>query len=355
MVRIERQGPKSVEFGKRVLSWIICAKRPLTTSEPQHALAVDVGEPRLDKYNLPQVEDMVSVCAGFVTIDEESRIIRLVHYTAQEYFQRTQEQWFPNAQLEKTSVCTTYLSFSDFEGGHCETDIAFEERLREHKLYDYAAHNWGHHARDPLALCTEVVNFLNCEKKVEASNQARMVTKFYSSHSKYSQEFPKRTSGLHLAAYSGIKKTVKELLQEGAKPNTMNSNGRTPLSWAAEEGYEEVVKLLLEKGADLDCKDNKGRTPLSWAGSEGHKTVVQLLLEKGVDPEPKATDYDINGFTPLFYTARNGHKAVAELLLEKGVNPDSKSYCTYKYNRNRTPLSFAAEYEHEAVAQLLLA
>ena len=47
--------------------------------------------PKLDEENLPEIEDMVSVCAGLVTIDEESNIIRLVHYTTQEYFERTQE------------------------------------------------------------------------------------------------------------------------------------------------------------------------------------------------------------------------------------------------------------------------
>ena len=41
---------------------------------------------------------MVSVCAGLVTVDEESDIIRLVHYTTQEFFERTQNIWFPNCR-----------------------------------------------------------------------------------------------------------------------------------------------------------------------------------------------------------------------------------------------------------------
>lgn len=57
-----------------------CAKRPLTTLELQHALAVEVGESELDEENFPEIEDMVSVCAGLVTVDEECGIIRLVHY-----------------------------------------------------------------------------------------------------------------------------------------------------------------------------------------------------------------------------------------------------------------------------------
>ena len=40
MKRIEGQEEGSRELAKQVLSWITCAKRPLSTSELQHALAV---------------------------------------------------------------------------------------------------------------------------------------------------------------------------------------------------------------------------------------------------------------------------------------------------------------------------
>ena len=69
--RIKAQDTDSQELVEHVLSWIICAKRQLITVELQYALAVEVGEPELNKENLPQIEDMVSVCAGLVTVDEE--------------------------------------------------------------------------------------------------------------------------------------------------------------------------------------------------------------------------------------------------------------------------------------------
>ena len=91
MERIEGRVVDQEELAKQVLSWITCAKRPLTTSELHHALGVEVGESVLDEDNFPQVEDIVSVCSGLVTVDEKSDIVRLVHYTAQEYFERTQK------------------------------------------------------------------------------------------------------------------------------------------------------------------------------------------------------------------------------------------------------------------------
>jgi len=107
---------------KKVLSWITCTKRPLTTMELQHAIAVEINESNLDEDNLTEIEDMVSVCAGLVTGDKESRIIRLVHYTTQEYFNRMRNKWFPNGETSMATICVTYLSFDKFESGFCQND-----------------------------------------------------------------------------------------------------------------------------------------------------------------------------------------------------------------------------------------
>ena len=129
----------NADIAKQTLAWIIHAKRPLSTIEIQHALAVRPHCTALDADYLPSVKLLQSVCAGLVTIDEESRIIRLVHYTVQEYFSETQRKWFPTAESDITAVCAVYLSFDIFETGFCRTDEEFKERLRANPLYRYAA------------------------------------------------------------------------------------------------------------------------------------------------------------------------------------------------------------------------
>jgi Ankyrin repeats (3 copies)/Ankyrin repeats (many copies) len=312
MDRVEGQVQDQEELAKQVLSWIMCAKRPLTILELQHALAVEVGDSELDEENLPQVEDMVSVCAGLVTIDEESGIIRLVHYTAQEYFERTQGQWFPDAQANITAICVTYLTFDEFESGICQNDEKFEQRLQLNKLYDYAAHYWGHHAREALTSCQSVLKFLQKQGQVEGSSQALMAVKRWPGHTEYSQGIPKEMTGLHLAAYFGVHNAVTALLGSNG-PDSKDSCSRTPLSYAAGSGHEAVVTLLLAKGAELETKDIHGRTPLLYAAGSGHEAIVTLLLAKGAELETK----DIHGWTPLSYAARS--EAVVTLLLEQGA------------------------------------
>jgi hypothetical protein len=76
------------ESARRILSIVLCAKRPLWTSELQHALMVEPDTTELDQDDDMEVEDIVSLCAGLITTDLESDTIRFVHYTTQEYLRR---------------------------------------------------------------------------------------------------------------------------------------------------------------------------------------------------------------------------------------------------------------------------
>lgn len=293
MERIKMQTEGLQQLANNVLSWITYAKRPLTTTELQHALAVETDEPELDEENLPQVEDMVSVCAGLVTIDEESDIIRLVHYTTQEYFERTRSDWFPDAETNITNICATYLSFDTFKCGFCPTDEQFELRLQGNPFYDYAAQYWGHHARSLSAVTQPILSFLGSDANVVSSCQAMVASKSWGKG--YSQGGPNQIRAVHAVAYFGIKEAMKALLNQDLRSDPQDSKNRTPLSYAAEKGHDTIVQLLLEKGAAIESTDRYGLTPLSWATKNGHDTVVQMLLEKGAAIESK----DKYGLTPL--------------------------------------------------------
>jgi hypothetical protein len=89
MERIFAQGTGPSEMAGKALAWILCAHRPLRTIELLHALAVEPGDTEIDEDNILETEQLLTICAGLVTIDEQSNNVRFVHYTTQEYLQRT--------------------------------------------------------------------------------------------------------------------------------------------------------------------------------------------------------------------------------------------------------------------------
>ncbi|KFY18089.1 hypothetical protein V492_00159 [Pseudogymnoascus sp. VKM F-4246] len=348
MERIRSQINDETELAMRVIYWITCAKTPLTTIQIELALAIERDSSEFDEDNICPVEDMVSVCAGLVTVDEESGIIRLVHYTTQQYFTRTEGKWFPDIEADMAAICCTYLSFDKFGSGTWLTDEELEQREEEDVLYSYAAHYWGLHAREAPMLLPEVTAFLEKQAQVEAASQ----TQLHESGPVIGtvRLEPQKLTGLHLASYFGLEEAVKFLIDR-QDPDAKDSNGWTPLFYATENEHEAIVELLLATdGVNPSSTTGElvGLTPLHLAAGKGHERIVRMLLaQEGVNPEAKDPYHE----TVLCWAAKNGHLSIVKLLLDiDGVDPHSSSY-----GRGETPLSFAVRNGHLAVTEALLA
>ena len=297
--RIDGQLPEDRSLARRTISWVSYAQRPLITQELCHALAIVLGDRALNGNNFYDVEDIISVCAGLVTIDKESNVIRLVHYTTQEYFEHIRLEWNPGALEEMASICLTYLAFDMFRSGSCRSNKDFEVRVRKNIFLDYAARHWAEHVRPVEAAVSELaLAFLQDGALISCSTQIISMNYGYRG---YSQMFPQATTGLHLSARFGLVLLSRMLLTVDCKESLIvdskDSWGRTPLSQAAANGYKSVVKLLLETGrVEADSKDEDGKTPLLLAAENGHEAVVKLLLETGrVEADLKGKE----GQTPL--------------------------------------------------------
>nr|XP_036582598.1 ankyrin repeat protein [Colletotrichum truncatum]KAF6791303.1 ankyrin repeat protein [Colletotrichum truncatum] len=370
MERIEGQLTDQESLAKDALSWIVCASRPLKTLELQHALAVEQGTTELDEDNIPELEDIVSVCAGLVTIDQESQIIRLVHYTTQEYFERTTERWLPNAERLIVRSCVTYVSFAAFscsfesyyeqmekddsEGYDSSFWVVNHARLSKNPLYGYAARNWAYHTRKISPPDEDTLQLLrNTEHTISSLNHVLWVDVPYSTRAP-----PRNVRGLHLAAYFGLIEIFESLTRSDTEVdiNIADSYGVTPLSYAIKGGSsgaapgenEDFLKYLLARSGLDPNKASRLHdfSPLHDAAIYGNKAAVRELIRmKGIRLNAK----DDSDSTPLHEAIRTHHFEIIRLLVETG-----KVDLGAQDNEGLTPFSKAVAVADEDVIQYLL-
>ena len=116
---------------------------------------------------------------------------------------------------------------------------------------------------------------------------------------------------------------VHEMLQRSvADLETVDSTGRSPLSWAAQRGETEVVKVLLDYGADPNNSDIKKATPLHYAAQAKTPECLLLLIEYGARITPQA-----RGWSALHYACTfHDDLTYVKPLLDHGADVNSRTY-----------------------------
>lgn len=135
------------------------------------------------------------------------------------------------------------------------------------------------------------------------------------------------------------------LLQYGADPKIDSPHQGSPLHSAATALSPAAIPILLDHGAMVDCTTAYLQTPLHYAAaynsSENH---AEALLEAGANPDFR--DYD--GMTPLHWTAVSGNLPVATTLLARGADPDIAD------KHGHTVLALSIKSNRHALISLLL-
>ena len=305
--RIRKQSEEDFSLAWRVLTWTVKTTKRLRAEQIQHALAVELDYDGLDDDALIEMDLILSVCAGLVVIDPQDSTVRLVHYTAQEYFETQDRCLLRNADFEIAQICLKYLSFSETAGVSL-TDNDLSHKLAAFPFLEYAAVNWGTHVSrssgESSELDDQVEIFLCNDTLVAGAVQAMFVPTWR--HKGFSQNRTTGVQGLHLAAHSNLTRAMKKLF-DNSEPEVRDSAGRTPLHWASRAGHVDIVKLLLDRGVDVDALDNVRGTPLHLASRFGYVNVVFCLIENGCDVNKRNNV----GGTALAWAAIGGASQIA--------------------------------------------
>jgi len=341
--RIKVQDGGKSRLGMAALMWISHAKRPLRADELCHALAVEIGSADFNTSNVPSMSTLVGCCHGLITVDKEASIVRLIHFTLQEYLSTHHDKLFGTPHSAITEICLTYLNSQQVKA------LSADASPDAHGMpfLEYCSVYWGIHAKRELSDCArslalELLKGHYGEIPTK-SLIGRLDPDYAEGWGTYSP-----FGGLHCASFFGIVELVTALIEMGCYDiNEQDFLGCTPLAWAAHNGHEKVVEILLRrKEVNPDEPDSLGQTPLSHAAWTGHEGVVKLLLgREEVDPDKP----DKDGRTPLSHATWDGHERVVAILLRRQeVNPGKSDMS------GRTPLLFAAGFGREGVVRMLL-
>jgi ankyrin repeat protein len=135
---------------------------------------------------------------------------------------------------------------------------------------------------------------------------------------------------------------VRQLLEAGFDPNSVNPQGLVGLFLAMrEESFKVAALLVAHPAIRIDAVSPADETPLMMACLKGHRDWARRLLGAGAA-------LNRPGWTPLHYAASGLDAALVGDLLERGADVNAESP-----NRS-TPLMMAARYGAEAAADLLL-
>ncbi|KAJ6588433.1 ankyrin repeat-containing domain protein [Mycena capillaripes] len=335
--RIDSQNEDDRYLANQVLLWISNAKRPLSVSELQEALAIEPGTSSLNADSLPRIDIILSVCGGLLTVDWSNRVFRLVHCTTQHYLERIRAGRFPDAQIVITAACLTYLSFKVF------ANPAQHHRYQTYNGYmflPYAAKYGLVHAKgEPeFLLRDEILEFLGhasrwklfspheywpqspSELWVAASFNLYGIATYLLARPRVLEDKKKAGDPLYVAASLGFLEMARLLLGNGADANVQGGVFGTALQAAAVGGHEALIRLFIEHGAHINTKTGFWGTALQAASVYGHETTVRILLENGADVNIQGGEFR----TALHAASTSGYGKIVRLLVQHGATVNAQ-------------------------------
>ena len=132
---------------------------------------------------------------------------------------------------------------------------------------------------------------------------------------------------LSYAAAEGEEGVVRLLLEHGVNPDSRDQDQCTPLMWVAHSCFGKAANVdvarLLEYNAQVDSLDFQGRTPLSHAIERMCRDdeIVVLLLEMGAN----MNHVDCYRKTPLSQAKSTSQKnRLDEALRKAGIRANSR-------------------------------
>ncbi|KAH6908127.1 ankyrin repeat-containing domain protein [Coprinopsis sp. MPI-PUGE-AT-0042] len=315
LARVNAQKSSHADLAKRVIVWVIYAKRTLSVRELQYAVATCPATHQFEVDRLVDEETLLSVCCGLVTVEKESQGVRLVHYTAMDSLPSLLAAEFPYPHALISEVCMARLvecGVHDFVPTRVDD---LHKAFAQHPLLRYAYAHWVGHVKrcqDLHFIAASALRFLSLCQAYPVDNSE---LDSFRAGSGWDIE---HLNPLQVACRYGLEFLLKHLLEEKPEfrePEFLNSKtnaGQTALMLASWYGHDAAARLLLDlEGTDINVVDDCDRTALMQALRIGHEGIVKSILKSGT------LDINMNDSATLQSTLSGGPSLeLAHLLLD---------------------------------------
>ncbi|KAH6916393.1 hypothetical protein BKA70DRAFT_1502416 [Coprinopsis sp. MPI-PUGE-AT-0042] len=286
-----------------VLVWVINASRSMTMAELERAVATAPDTHKFEPGRLVPGTTLVSLCGGLITVEEESGLVRLIHYTAKGTLERLLREAFPHPHSLLAAVCMTHLAECGFQNTTISSEEEFKSVLEKDPLLAYASEAWAFHAREGL-------DVVDTERRtaqfITEINAIPVFTSFEST-----VFFDVLTAPLHVLGFYDL---PPEWIEDTSDPNLITKlHQQSALILASRLGHERAVAFLLALPAiQVNLISDEGWSALMGAARRDHTGTVKLLL---AHLEIQVNLVDREGWSALMLADRYGTESTVKLLL----------------------------------------
>lgn len=380
--RVFDQRHRAHSLLRRLFELVAFSKRPLYKEQIQEALAVYPQKTTLDPRDLPDVDELLSYCAGLILAVPSRRIycrhihrstteMSLAHFTLQEYLNRRRASYFPEADFNLAQCCITYLATDTFLpsnfrrlvfGAQAWPGPLIWDQL--HPFYLYAQQHWQAHVKDLSAHASGAAMNLLEEPVLRYFREAVVLSaeslgRFYVHRDDLKWETLYQVAAeadcpfLTAAAQRSLSLLKPPAESDGVLAE-IDCSFRLAFREAAANGYEDYVKIILERFPTANYAWKATITMSFLKALDNTSNNIAELLVPWIDPEWRFE----GGRSALSHAAEakyatqqshlDGSTARIVSLLLSISDPNARD------DLGRIPLHFAADRGHAAIVSVLL-
>ncbi|KAH6904523.1 hypothetical protein BKA70DRAFT_1297030 [Coprinopsis sp. MPI-PUGE-AT-0042] len=320
MERINNQPPASADLAMRALLWVVFAKRSLKVEDLQRALAICPNTRVYMPEEVPPPVSIVAVCCGLLAIENNARLIRLIHPTSQEVLRPIIARKYPDPDSVLASSCIAHITMSGITRAERKDDMRF---LDTQPLLDYAYHHWATHfhcsQQPPDSLLLEAQRFTR-------QCVSFPVLETLPGRPQHHQGLSYLSPPLQLASFFDLHHAIAALGLDTDVSTPTDLEGLTPLMLACYKGHRATVQELLRlQGVDLYAVNREGDMAWIIAFNTHHDDVLEDLI--AMDATQIKTSILRERPSLLATLIRRGSESVVQVVLRaidnQGIGQES--------------------------------